>query len=61
MTDHPVKVGTKEEIDPVNYGVWMALSTAHAVHADRTKREFTEDEKRDLERAAELLKEASNG
>lgn len=58
MTDHPVKVGTKEQIDPTEYSVWLAKSAANTVHADAKKRPLTDLEKGELHEAAQLLEDA---
>ena len=45
-----------ERIDPVNYAVWMVLASANDLATQAKKRPLTDEEKRDCERSAELLR-----
>jgi len=50
-----------DQLDPVNYAVWTALVAANDVANQAKTRPLSEDERRDCERASELLKGASDG
>ena len=50
-----------DHLDPAEYAVWCAVAAANEVANMAKKRPLSDDERRDCERASELLKGASDG
>jgi len=51
-----VSEAVAEQLDPVSYAVWCALVAANDVATQAKKRPLSDDERRDCERASELLR-----
>jgi len=49
-------VRAAELLDPVNYAVWTVYAAANDLATQAKKRPLTDEEKRDCERASELLR-----